>query len=193
MKTGLFFDGYHCFKFWENDTPNDDYKFGKINFTAEIDKILSEIQKETKIDLRYKAWFQGIKESHFNGKVDLYKKNLSELQKIVWSYANERHLYVHLIRHGIESIFLEFAYDENGKYFEKGIDNALTVNCIRTVEQLGLDCVILCTNDSDFEPLIHNLKKHGIYTIIVCFDPNQNVSKRLLRQADKLIDFSQLK
>lgn len=192
MKSGIFFDGYHCVNFWSKDTIESGYKYGKIDFTHEIEKIISKIRKEKDVNLIYKAWFQGIVEYYFNGFDDLEKKDVEQLKKIVWQYANDRHLYIHLIRHGIESIFLEHALDENGKYHEKGIDNALTVNCLRVVEDLKLDCVILCTNDSDFEPLIHNLKKYGVYTVVVCFNPNSKVSHRLKRQADLLIDFAKI-
>jgi uncharacterized LabA/DUF88 family protein len=194
MKTGIFFDGYHCQKFW-NETDNDkksskDKQYNKIDFAAVIIKIKKQIQKEEnkKLNIIYKAWFQGICASHIDN-IKVMKADTKSLQKIVWKYHNERTRYIQLIRHGVESIFLEHAYDETGKYKEKGIDGALTVNCINNVNNLDLECVIICTNDSDHEPLLHNLSKRGVYTVVVSFNPPEIVANRLKRQCDFQFEF----
>lgn len=194
MKTGIFFDGYHCQKFWkELDTDTfvgNENKYNKFNFTAAIDSILEEVKSKSKIELNliYKAWFQGISASHI-GKLSVNTETAEVLRGLVWRYHNERTLYIQLIRHGVESIFLEHAFDDEGNYQEKGIDGALTVNCLNNVEQLGLECVIICTNDSDHEPLLHNLNKKGIYTVVVSFNPPKIVSERLKRQCKLQFEF----
>ena len=189
MKTGIFFDGYHCQKFFNatgKQKNNKDLKYNKIDFSKVLRRIVKQAEEKSRKEFNVidKAWFQGMSENLF-GEVNINQcKDIEELRGMVWKYQNDRQLYLHLIRHGIESVFLEHAMDDRGKYREKGIDSALVVNCMNSVNQLDLDCVILCTNDSDFEPLLHNLTKKGIYTITVTFDAVEKVSERLKRQCN---------
>ena len=69
----------------------------------------------------------------------------------------------------------------------------MSVSAINKAHNLNLNCVILVTNDSDFEPLIHNLRKYGVYTIVISFKLNgQNDSNRLKGVSDLHLTFEDI-
>lgn len=184
MKTGIFFDGHHCVKHFKSSGRNKE-KFLDVDFSKVLQKILKELDGKTegKLNVLHKIWFQGISTDHIGDVKIQETEDLDVLRKIIWKYHNERKLEISLIKNGVETVFLEHAEDVDGNKREKGIDTALVVNCLNSVSQFNLECVILCTNDSDFEPLLHNLRKKGVYTIVVFFCKKSH-SVRLTRQSD---------
>lgn len=189
MKTGIFFDGNHACIFLE-EKLNSGYEYTRLDYSKLMLQIANEINVQFKIEvkLNYKAWYQGIKRSHIT-KYSL--SNKVTLESIIWKYHNDRTLYISLINSGIETVFLEVK-KVNDKIKEKGIDVALAVGVINNVNDLGLECVIICTNDSDFSPLLHNLRKKGILTIVVGFNTENQQAHKLKLNADYILSFDSL-
>ena len=65
---------------------------------------------------------------------------------------------------------------------EKGVDVALSIAVGNKAQSSQLDLVILLTDDSDYTPLIHNLKKKGVNTITINFE-NRNPAVALRTEA----------
>lgn len=191
MKTGIFFDGYHAGLYLKGLFTNN-YHYTWLDYNKLIGYITNSIRTncEFGIQVNYKAWYQGINRSLIPSKNDTEWDG--SMEDIIWAYHNDRTLYISLINSGIETIFLEMKQSGNNRYEEKGIDVALSVGVINHVNELGLECVIICTNDSDFEPLLHNLRKKGILTIVVGFNEKGQQAKKLKLNADLIYSFDEI-
>ena len=120
-------------------------------------------------------------------------ENVTLLKDAYIQLKKERGHHLSLIRAGLEPIFLELNHDDNK---EKGVDVALAVSAINKAHNLNMECAIIISNDGDFEPLIHNLRKYGVYTIVIPFIPDYSkvdqVSARLSRSCDVIIPIQDL-
>lgn len=136
-----------------------------------------------KPNIVFKGWFQGIRKDHFNGELpwgeksrlifdNPTKKDLAAIQNYIssnenkmYTYHNEKRLWSNLYRRGFETVFLENNCDNK----EKGIDASLIVSAMNVVQNNLIEVVVIITNDGDFKPLIHNLRKKGIkvYTLSI--------------------------
>lgn len=175
IKVGVFYDGYHVFrKLFEEKKGTQHFNYTKLNDSIE-QYVKDKFNVEYK--LSYKGWYQGIQKSFFD--INSLKKmtNVEKLRNIIQNYYNVHTNHYRLIEAGVETTFLPI--EDHG---EKGIDVALAVAVTNRVESLGLNMVIILTNDSDFAPLIHNIKKKGVDTMTISFDDHKTISEALKRR-----------
>lgn len=186
-QTGVFFDGRHTLiglKAYLNNRILD------ISFKSAEKKLQAFIENDTGIrcNIIYQGWFEGIKRSYLpedkiNRLNDIH--DVQKLKAIIRRYHNDRTLHCALIEAGIEPIWLQLGKDDVGKPKEKGVDTALVVSVLRRVDMFDLDVIILFTNDRDFEPLFHNIRKNGTSIIIVNCSPERKLSERPFRFVDQ--------
>lgn len=154
LRIGIFYDGAHVAISHDKFCHND----GTINFTKLKEYIKQQVEIEEKdnyseIDVVFSGWYQGI------------TKNLSkadECAKELVRYKRERNRFFSIINSGIETVFLEREDDRP----EKGVDVALTLSASNKVQEGFINCAVLVTADSDFVPLLHNLKKKGVRVVV---------------------------
>jgi len=192
MKTGIFFDGYHTYKKLNNEDSN--FNYGFYDYNKVIAKIVSTINASTKetpeCKIAFKGWYQGILDYYQDGQDVKNSNDIDFIKGSYWKLKNERNHHLSLIKAGLEPVYLPI---RNSDSKEKGVDVAMSVSAINKAHNLGLKCVILVTNDSDFEPLIHNLRKYGVYTIVISFKLNgQNDSNRLKEVSDLHLTFEDI-
>lgn len=176
--TGIFYDGYHVFKRLNRHHRGniDHFNYRKLN--DDIVTFLSH-QLDVKFHVRFKGWYQGIGRSYIETNQIKECEDLPKLREIAQRYHRDHTNHFKLIEAGVETVYLPYGKDENGDAREKGIDVALSIAVGNVSQTLQLNTIILLTNDSDYVPLIHNMKKKGVDTIVISFESKESQSKRL--------------
>ncbi len=174
-KVGIFFDGHHVFrKLLETKKGSQHFNYTKLN------EAIKQYVKDTlgiEYRLCYRGWYEGIAKSFFDITKLQKMTDVEELRDVIQRYYEVHTNHYRLIEAGIETTFLPI---EN--HGEKGIDVALAIAVTNRVESLDLDFVVILTNDSDFAPLIHNIKKKGVDTMTISFDDHGKISHALKRR-----------
>jgi uncharacterized LabA/DUF88 family protein len=185
-KTGVFFDGYHTL-LGLRDLLNQ--HIFNLNFSAVEKKLRGFLEKDTNAayNIVYQGWFQGIRKSYLPSdkanQLDTF--DIARLKSIILRYHNDRILHWALIEAGIEPIWLHASKNKTGKLKEKGVDTALVISVLRRVELFNLDAIIVFTNDKDYEPLFHNIRKSGISIFIIDCSPQLNPDSSPFRFIDR--------
>lgn len=104
----------------------------------------------------YGAWFQG-----------LHTTRQAEPEFL----RKDRNLHHDLMHAGVETKFLPMSVRKaDGKPREKGVDVALAVDAMKIGLSGTIDVAVLVTGDGDFVPLLRELMKVGVRTLIVYFE-----------------------
>ncbi len=173
-KTGILFDGYHTWLGFKDILGES--KLHLLNFTKAESNLRAFIKAEINWDsqIMYRGWFQGIRKGYlpYNDVKKLRGEEKEGLMRIINKYHRDRELHWALIEAGIEPLWLQLKklHDANDVE-EKGVDAALVIAALRRVDFYNLDTLIVFTNDRDYEPLFHNLRKHNISVITVDCTP----------------------
>jgi uncharacterized LabA/DUF88 family protein len=104
----------------------------------------------------YGAWFQGL---HTTRQIEP-----EFLRK-------DRNLHHDLMHAGVDTKFLPMSMGKKeSKVKEKGVDVALAVDAMKVGLSGTIDVAVLVSGDADFVPLLRELMKVGIRTLIVYFE-----------------------
>ncbi len=118
------------------------------------------VRKEEQGYLDYKvvygSWFQGLSTT---------RQIPDELLR------KDRNLHHDLMHAGVEPKFLPMSMSaRDGKVHEKGVDVALAVDAMKIGLSGSIDVAVLAAGDADFVPLVRELMKVGVRTLIVYFE-----------------------
>ncbi|MCR9171542.1 MAG: NYN domain-containing protein [bacterium] len=175
-KVAIFYDGWHVFRKLLHRKKGPQH-FNYTNLNNAIEQYVKDTLN-VEYKLCYKGWYEGIEKSFFDISSLNRKTDVEEMRSIILKYYNVHTNHYRLSEAGVETTFLPI--EDHG---EKGVDVALAVAVSNRVEMLDLNLVIILTNDSDFAPLIHNIKKRGVETITISFDDRATISDALKRRA----------
>lgn len=152
LRVGIFCDGTRV-------DLSESLNTGKLavkSLTASIGEYIKRTFGENYME-SYKGWFQGI---YADDKITS-ETGPSERQ------GKRMKRYFELMKNGYECVFLPMQMNEaeGDRNKEKGIDVALTVAAMNLILTDKLDIMVLVSNDSDYAPLLHNARKHGVRTV----------------------------
>jgi uncharacterized LabA/DUF88 family protein len=132
----------------------------------------------------YGAWFQGLHTTRQADPEFLHK---------------DRNLHHDLMHAGVETKFLPMSVRQtDGKVREKGVDVALAVDALKVGLSGTIDVAVLVTGDADFVPLLRELMKVGVRTLIVYFEYQTDdgykafANERLLAAANYSVNINAL-
>ncbi len=190
FRVGIFYDGYHVIR-----RMNEDHNFNPqhFNYNKLNEKILSYVKEMIGNDckLLFKGWYQGVHDSYLGDTIVKKCTDIEFLKKVVNQYHVDHMNHFKLIEGGIEVVYLPYQKDHEGVLREKGVDVALSVAAGNQIQNLNINLVILLSNDSDYVPLIHNIAKKGITTIIINFQ--EKASIKLKKIADFHFQYDEVK
>lgn len=156
-RLGVFYDGSYV-----SDCQRHFYRadVGWLSFRALHALIQEFVRRKEQGFFDYKvvygAWFQG-----------LHTTRQAEPEFL----RKDRNLHHDLMHAGIEPKFLPMSDGQkDGKVHEKGVDVALAVDALKAGLSGTIDVAVLVTGDADFVPLLRELMKVGVRTLIVYFD-----------------------
>ncbi len=156
-RLGVFYDG-SCFSGSQKHFYRADA--GWLDFRA-LHALIQEFVRRKEqgfVDYKvvYGAWFQGLHTTRQADPQFLHK---------------DRNLHHDLMHAGVEPKFLPMSVSQkDGKVREKGVDVALAVDALKVGLSGTIDVAVLVTGDADFVPLLRELMKVGVRTLIVYFE-----------------------
>lgn len=57
----------------------------------------------------------------------------------------------------------------NDIYKQKGVDTLITMDLTKTAAKKDVNCIIIITSDTDFVPVLEEVRKSGIGVILYCY------------------------
>ena len=176
-RIGVFYDGTYFSKsqkyFYRTDV-------GWLDFRALHSFIEDYVRNKEQGYFAYKVvyggWFQGLHTSRQTEPKFLHK---------------DRNLHHDLMHAGVETKFVPMSESKKDeKPHEKGVDVALAVDAMKVGLSGTIDLAVLVAGDADFVPLLRELMKVGVRTLILYFDYKTEdgykafTNERLLRAAN---------
>lgn len=171
MSTIVFVDGENFVKkvkqvFAETGFEWDDKKYGQIKLKS----LLASVLPEEKItEIRY-----------YVAKLHVYEATKEKSEELV---ALQRALKSNLAQQGVKCIItgnVRMYPLEKGKllFKEKGVDVRLAVDAISLAADKKLKTAILCSSDSDMQPVVAELQRRKVRVIYLGFhiQPNRGLS-----------------
>jgi uncharacterized LabA/DUF88 family protein len=148
----------------------DDKKYGQIKLAKLIKRVLPELQKP--------------KIKYYVAKLHVYKETKEKSEELV---ELQRTLKSNLSSQGVEFIIsgnvrmYPMGKDKSGKdkllFKEKGVDVRLAVDTISLAADRKLKTAVICSSDSDMQPVVAELKRRQVRTIYLGFQlmPNRGL------------------
>jgi uncharacterized LabA/DUF88 family protein len=191
MSTIVFVDGENFLNkiksvFDDSGYKWDDKKYGQIKLAKLVKRVLPELAKP---EIKY-----------YVAKLHAYKETQEKSEELI---ALQRTLKSNLTSQGVEFIvsgnvrMYSGGKDKSGKdkllFKEKGVDVRLAVDAISLAADKKLKTAVICSSDSDMQPVVAELKRRKVKTIYLGFQKMPNRGLMYTCDETVLIRKSELK